>query len=198
MVGAAKALAFAAMSALACAAGAATGQGYVVEGSCRDGQPHGSYELRDASGAVRVVGAFNRGKRTGSFLFWSSTGARLAQLPFDDDELSGTLALWWPDKGREAEQRQKLEATYAHGKLSGTKRSWYPSGRARAQFRYQQGELAGASAATESGRQMSDADARALAARDAATDEALYASLLAIVGAHLPRCEPQAERLEKG
>jgi hypothetical protein len=185
------------VAALMLFAGTAASQPYAVEGSCRDGQPHGNYELRDASGAVRVVGAFNRGKRTGSFLFWSSTGARIAQLPFDDDVLSGTLALWWPAPAKGAEQRPRLEATYAHGKLSGGKRSWYANGKLRAEFRYEQGALAAARAASESGRPLSDAEARALAARDAASDESLYASLLDTVTQHLPRCDPASDRLEK-
>jgi antitoxin component YwqK of YwqJK toxin-antitoxin module len=178
-------------------AATAAAQPYAVEGSCREGQPHGNYELRDAAGAVRVVGAFNRGKRTGSFLFWSSTGARIALLPFEDDTLQGTLALWWPAAGKGAEARPKLEATYVHGKLSGTKRSWYANGKPRAEFRYEQGNLTAARAASESGRPLPEAEARALAARDAASDEALYASLLAIVTQHLPRCEPASDRLEK-
>jgi hypothetical protein len=184
-------------AALGVLAGAAAAQPYAVEGSCRDGQPHGNYELRDAGGAVRVVGAFNRGKRTGSFLFWSSTGTRIAQLPFEDDVLSGTLALWWPAAGKDAEARPKLEATYVHGKLAGTKRSWFANGKPRAEFRYEQGTLAGARGTNEAGRPLSEADARALAARDLQSDEALFASLLAIVTQHLPRCEPGSERLEK-
>jgi antitoxin component YwqK of YwqJK toxin-antitoxin module len=180
------------------AATASAAQDFVVEGSCRDGQPHGNYELRDAKGAVRAVGAFNRGKRTGSFLFWSSNGARVAQLPFEEDALSGTVALWWPPSGRDPDEKPKLEAGYAHGRLTGTKRSWYPSGKMRAEARYDNGTLTGTRAYRENGKAMSDAEARALAARDFASDEALYASLLAIVGAHLPRCEPASDRLEKG
>jgi hypothetical protein len=183
---------------VALASGAASAQAYVVEGSCRDGQPHGNYELRDASGNVRVVGAFNRGKRTGSFLFWSSTGARLAQLPFDEDVLSGTVALWWPAPARDVEPRPKLEATYAHGRLSGTVRTWYPNGRSRSEFRYEEGVLTGARASSESGRTLSDTEARALATRDRASDEASFASMLGIVSANLPRCEPASDRLEKG
>ena len=45
-------------------------------GSCRDGQPHGRYELRDRRGKLRVAGAFNRGRRTGSFIFWTAAGSR--------------------------------------------------------------------------------------------------------------------------
>jgi hypothetical protein len=41
-----------------------------------------------------VSSAPNKGKRTGSFMFWSSRGVRIA-LPYDEGALSGTLALWW-------------------------------------------------------------------------------------------------------
>ena len=44
--------------------------GLVVDGACRDGLPNGRYELRRADGRLRVVGAFNHGRRTGSFIFW--------------------------------------------------------------------------------------------------------------------------------
>ena len=40
--------------------------------ACRDGLPHGAYELRSSDGRLRVAGAFNRGRRTGSFIFWTS------------------------------------------------------------------------------------------------------------------------------
>src|SRR5436190_5953677 len=78
----------------ALAAGVAAAQSLplVVDGGCREGLPHGRYELRTATGALRVAGAFNHGKRTGSFLFWSASGSRVAHLPYDDDARNGTLA----------------------------------------------------------------------------------------------------------
>ncbi len=179
-------------------AASASAQDLAVEGSCRDGLPHGAYELKGAGGQVRVVGAFSKGRRTGSFLFWSSAGARIAQLPFDDDALSGTLALWYASPVRGGEPVRKLEAVYAQGRLSGLKRSWYPDGRLRAEFRYDRGVLTDARAFTESGKAMPDADARAMADRDLRTDDAYFASLDATVRANLPRCEPATDRLEKG
>jgi hypothetical protein len=176
------------LGAWALAAGICQAQPYVVEGNCRDGQPHGSYELRDGKGTVRAVGAFNRGKRTGSFLFWSSGGVRIAHLPFEDDALSGTLALWYADRPARAERR-KLEATYARGRLNGAKRSWYPDGRVRAEYGYERGELRSASATAENGRALGEPDARALAARDAAADDAFVASLVEIVASNLPQCD---------
>ena len=146
-----------------------------------------------------MVGAFAKGRRTGSCLFWSESGARLALLPYDDDALSGTVALWYPPAGRAGDARPKLEATYSRGRLSGVKRSWYPDGRLRAEYRYEKGSLVGARAFAESGRALPESEARALAQRDAAADEALQASLEAFLRNHAPRCDPAAsDRLEKG
>lgn len=187
-----------ALAALAAGASAVVAQNLVVEGSCRDGQPHGAYEVRGPGGQVRVVGAFNRGKRTGSFLFWSSAGSRVAQLPYDDDALSGTLAAWYREPDRTGEPRPQFEATYAHGVPSGAQRSWYPNGRTRAEFRFDNGTVSEARAFSESGKALSDAEARALAANDQAADARFIASLEAIVRANLPHCEPSSDRLEKG
>ena len=174
-------------------AGIAGAQSYTAKGHCRDGQPHGVYELRDARGTVRAVGAYNRGKRTGSFIFWSSEGVRIAHLPFDEDALSGTLAMWYAGKpGREPQR--KLEAAYRNGQLDGDKRSWYPNGSARGHYRYESGELRAATASSEAGKPLGQAEARALAQRDATTDEAFVASLLAIVRDHPPVCDASAEK----
>ena len=197
MVGKPQRLIFALLASATLHASAAA-QELVIEGSCREGQPHGAYELRGPGGQVRVVGAFNKGKRTGSFLFWSSRGVRIAQLPYDDGALSGTLAVWWANGERNAEPAPKLEALYAQGFLSGAKRSWYPNGRLRAELRYERGLLVEAHAYSEAGKPLPDVEARALAANDLTTDEKFYASLDAIIRAHLPRCEPASDRLEKG
>jgi hypothetical protein len=174
-------------------AGACAAQPYTAEGHCRDGLPHGNYELRDANGTLRAVGAFNRGKRTGSFIFWSSEGGRIAHLPFDEDLLSGTLATWYTGKSTKDPQR-KVEAVYSRGKLNGGKRSWYPDGRPRAEYRYQRGELREASATAPDGKALGAGEARALAQRDAAADSAFVDSLLAIVAANPPRCEAAGDR----
>jgi antitoxin component YwqK of YwqJK toxin-antitoxin module len=164
-------------------------QAYVVTGNCRDGQPHGAYELRMPDGMLRVSGAFARGKRTGSFLFWSSAGVRIAHLPYDDDALSGTVALWYSTGGPKSEPRQKLEAVFAHGRRAGGARSWYPDGRVRAEYRYDQGVLAEVHAWNTKGEPLADAQSRALAIRDLATDDEFYASLEGIVRDNPPLCE---------
>lgn len=197
-MGAAQALIRAAGACAALAAAGAFAQDFAVEGGCRDGQPHGAYLLKGRSGEVRVVGAFNRGKRMGSFLFWSESGARVAQLPYDDDLRHGNAAAWYAPAARAGEQRQKLEAAYVQGRLAGSKRSWYANGRDRTDLRYGSGELIAARAFAESGKPLPDAEARALAARDLAADERFVSSLEELVRAHLPRCEPASDRLEKG
>jgi hypothetical protein len=160
---------------------------YVVTGSCRDGRPHGAYELRMPGGLLRVAGAFNHGKRVGTFLFWSSTGARLALLPFDDDVMTGTLALWYSSASAKTEPKRKLEAVYANGHPVSV-RSWYGDGRQRAEFRYDRDTLAEARAWTGNGVPMSESAARAQAARDLAADAQFYNTLEGIVRDHPPPC----------
>jgi hypothetical protein len=167
---------------------------YIVSGSCRDGHPHGAYELRMGDGRLRVAGAFNQGKRIGSFLFWSASGARIALLPFDDDAMNGTVALWYLAANAKTEPKPKLEAAYANGLLVGGTRSWYPDGRLRAEFRYDQGVLAEARAWSAKGASLSDAESRAMAARDRLADEQFYNTLEAIVRDNPPPCEANGRK----
>jgi hypothetical protein len=162
---------------------------YLVTGSCRDGQPHGAYELRMADGTLRVAGAFTRGKRTGSFLYWSPTGVRIAHLPYDDDAISGTVALWYSTGDAKAEPRPKLEAVYSRGRRAGGVRSWFAEGRMRAEYRYEHGVLVEARAWNTNGAQLSAGEARTMAASDQATDEQFFATLEAIVRDNPPQCE---------
>jgi antitoxin component YwqK of YwqJK toxin-antitoxin module len=182
-------LAAAAALALATQVTSAAPAAYVVTGSCRDGQPHGAYELRMPDGTLRVAGAFTRGKRTGSFLFWSSAGVRIAHLPYDDDAMSGTVALWYSAGGTKTEPKQKLEAVFAGGRHAGPSRSWYADGRLRAEYRYDQGVLAEARAWNSKGAPLPDPEARAMAARDFTDDGQFYATLEAIVRENPPQCE---------
>ncbi len=178
-------LMFAAMAQWAFAATTA----YVVTGNCRDGRPHGAYELRMPDGQLRVAGAFNQGKRIGSFLFWSSSGVRIALLPYDEDVKSGTVALWYSVTKPKTDPKPKLEAVYVSGRFAGGTRSWYPDGRPRTEFRYENGVLAGARAWTAKGAPLSEADARTMAARDSASDDQFYNTLEGIVRDNPPQCE---------
>jgi antitoxin component YwqK of YwqJK toxin-antitoxin module len=165
---------------------------YTVRGACRDGYAHGVYELRDAAGKLRAQGAFNRGARTSSFIYWSANGIRIAHVPYDDGVVSGTVAMWYAQTlpGREA--RQKLEAAYANGQRHGLTRSWFPNGRPRGEYVYENGTLAGAKAWNAVGVALSDEAARKQAQRDADEDAKFVASLDATVEANLPACEAAA------
>jgi antitoxin component YwqK of YwqJK toxin-antitoxin module len=158
-------------------------------GACRDGLPNGAYELYQPDGRLRAVGAFAQGRRTGTFIFWTGDGARIGVIPYSDDVRSGTIALWYTTRGSGRELRPKSEAPYVDSKLHGIKRSWYRSGRLELEARYERGGLEGVKAWNESGQPLGEAEARALAARELSGDEALYASLDALVRDHWPRCD---------
>lgn len=170
-------------------AGPGLAQPYLATGQCRAGVPNGGYELRMPDGRLRVVGAFAQGRMTGTFIFWTSGGARIAVLPFDSDARAGTLALWYVAPEGRSEAGRKLEAPYVDDQPHGIKRSWYPDGTLRAEYRYEHGTLVEARAWTERGAPLPDAEARGLAVRDAYNDDRYYASLVGIVRDNLPPCE---------
>jgi len=190
MVGRAAALTIRALLLAVLAASPATtsAQEMQVRAACRGGLPHGAYELREAGGQLRVAGAFNRGKRAGSFIFWTTDGTRVAHIPFDDDRQSGTLSLWYAKPSKGGDSRSKLQAEYAAGKRNGISRSWHPNGRARTEFVYANDALVEARAWHLDGKALTDRAARALATRDSVEDEKYYASLFTLVASHLPSC----------
>lgn len=163
-------------------------QSLLAEGGCRDGQPNGAYLLRASDGALRVAGAFARGRLTGTFVFWAGDGVRLAVIPYDDGVKSGTVATWYPRSGSRGESRRKLEAPYVGDRLHGVTRSWYPGGRPRGEYRYEHGELVEATAWSETGARLRDDEARRLAAADRLAAEKTYASLEREVADHAPPC----------
>lgn len=168
-------------------AGDTGAQTFAVQGGCRDGVPHGAWQLTDAGGHMRVLGAFNRGRRTGSFIFWDGNGTRIAHLPYEEDARNGTLALWHA-RAAGVEGPQRLEAVYAAGNLNGGVRAWDTSGRLRSEYRYAAGTLADARAWDARGRELSPQEARAQASRDAAANEAHLDTLEALVARHARSC----------
>ena len=166
----------------------APAQALVASGGCREGRINGAYEVRTGDGRVRVSGAFARGRRTGTFLFWLSAGTRVAAIPYDDDARAGTVALWYAPAGGNREPQRKLEANYADDALHGPKRSWYPNGNPRAEFRYERGQLVEARAWAEAGAPLPEAEARAIAEHDLALDAEFQATLERIVAEHRPAC----------
>lgn len=170
----------------------AVAQRYDVVGQCRSGVPNGAYELRMNDGRLRVAGAFSQGRMTGTFIFWSAGGARLAVLPLDNDTRSGTVALWYTAPDGRSEAGQKIETPYVEDRPHGIKRTWYAGGALRTEIRYEHGTVIEARAWSERGAPLSQADAWGLAARDGEADEQSYASLVALVRQHLPVCEPES------
>lgn len=167
---------------------AAAAQTFKVDGQCRDGQPHGAWQLADGAGQLRVLGAFNRGKRTGSFIHWSATGVRIAHLPYEEDARNGTLVLWYPSAPRGAEAQQRLEAIYASGKLNGVVRMWNQDGSLRGEYRYAAGELVEAAAWDARGRALGAQPARVQAEKDVAQSETDQRALERLVERHAQAC----------
>jgi hypothetical protein len=168
----------------------ALAQSFEVVGQCRSGAPNGAYELRMRDGRLRVAGAFSQGRMTGTFIFWTPGGARIAVVPLDNDVRSGTIALWYTGPGGRAEARQKLQAPYVDGRPHGIRRSWYANGALRTEARYEHGELVEARAWSARGQSLPESEGRKVVVRDAQADEHAYESLLALVRSHLPVCEP--------
>ena len=172
--------------------GAATGPGalpaWVVDANCRDGELQGSYQLRTPDGRLRVAGAFNNGKRTGSFIFWNSDGVRLAHVPYDEGERNGTVATWYPGAAG-AEPPRRFESAWRRGRRDGLTRSWYEDGQRRSETEYAAGEIVATAGWTDAGARLRDDAARALARRDAEAADAQYAELDRLVSEHLPRCD---------
>ena len=157
--------------------------------ACRDGAPNGAYELRTPDGRLRILGAFAKGRRAGTFLFWASTGARIAVIPYDDGIKVGTVALWYAPATPQGEPRRKLEAAHAAGVRHGLTRSWHANGRQRTEYLYERGSLTAAQAWNESGVPLAAPEARRLAERDIATDAEFFASLERTIAENGPRCD---------
>jgi hypothetical protein len=185
MVGTAGALASGLiLAALAPAAGAET---FSAIGACRAGLPNGAYELRMPDGRLRVAGAFVQGRKTGTFIFWTASGARSAVIPYDDDAKTGTVALWYTAADREL--ARKLEAPFKDNRLNGIVRSFRANGALRGEFRYEHGTMVVAQAWDQRGIRLSDAQALRLAPLEMEAAERVYAGLEAIVHEHPPHCE---------
>jgi hypothetical protein len=174
------------------AAGQARAETFRTEGSCREGVAHGAWQLIGANGQPRALGAFAHGKRTGSFIFWSATGVRIAHVPYDDDAKHGTLALWYDAPARDAPSAQRLEAKFVHGAPDGVTTVWDRDGRRRGEYRYSAGRLVDALAWDARGRPLGGQRARAQAESDALAHERQYRALDRLVERHLPRCPSDA------
>ena len=191
MVGQGAGLTRVVVTALLAAASVAAAQppAWIVDGGCRDGQPHGNYELRAGTGALRVAGAFNHGKRTGSFIFWTARGSRVAHIPYDDDLRNGTLATWYETRITGAEPPRRFESMWRRGAREGLTRTWYAGGRRRSETEYERGRPVTTAGWTDTGTRLNEPAAREVAERDAIAADAYYMELETLVRDHLPHCD---------
>jgi antitoxin component YwqK of YwqJK toxin-antitoxin module len=164
-------------------------QTFDVIGGCRNGVPNGAYELRTRDGHLRVVGAFAQGRKTGTFIFWNSSGARVAVIPYQDDGKAGTVALWYTAPGAQRELGRMLEAQYVDDSLHGLKRSWTPRGTTRSELRYERGQVIEARSWKDDGTPRTQAEAEAQAASDEVTDQKRFSALEALIRDHPPHCD---------
>jgi len=169
-------------------ASGACAQSLVATGACRDGLPNGMYELRTKDGALRVAGAFAMDRATGTFVFWTAAGARIAVIPYDEAARSGTVAAWHVDAHAATEVSHRLEAPYVAGLRHGTSRSWHYNGGQRGEYVYEHGRLVDARGWTKAGVALPTAAANAQADADFARDEQFLRSLERLVADHKPRC----------
>ena len=142
-----------------------------------------------ADGRLRIAGAFAQGKKTGTFIFWTPGGARLAVIPYDEDVKTGTVALWYVASAEDTERSRKLEAPYVDDRLHGVRRSWYANGTLSTELHYEHGVLTEVRAWSDTNTPLPDNTARAIAMRDVEIEAQAYATLEAIVRDNLPRCE---------
>lgn len=166
----------------------AAAQALVASGACRDGIPNGMYELRTPDGKLRVAGAFAMEHRTGTFLFWTSAGARIAVIPYEDDARSGTVAAWYVRDRAATESSHRLEVPFVAGERHGTSRSWYDDGKPRGEYVYERGRLLDARGWTEAGTPLPASVARAQAGGDERRDDRFIGSLERLVAGHKPHC----------
>jgi antitoxin component YwqK of YwqJK toxin-antitoxin module len=164
------------LSPLLCVACAAPTVSYQVEGTCANGLADGPYALILPNGRAQVTGAFAQGEKQGTFvLYSSSTGAKIAEIPYERDELDGVVRLWFmPESTGGIAGRRKLASAWAAGLREGPSASWYPDEAKRGEALYAHGELVGAKGWDPSGQPLEPEQARSMAAFDVDADRTLY------------------------
>jgi hypothetical protein len=145
--------------------------------------------LHAADGELRVAGAFNHGRRTGSFIFWDASGSRIGHIPYDDDARNGTLATWFHAPAGGVEPMRRFESAWQRGVREGLTRTWYRDGHRRTEAEFRRGVVVSALAWSDAGARLPERAARDAVARDAAAADGDYAALEALVRTHLPRCD---------
>jgi len=173
------------VSASAAAPAQPGGSSLVTHGGCRDGVANGGFEVRSPAGRLRVAGAFHEGRRTGTFIFWTAGGERIAVVPFDNDVRNGTIALWHDVAGH----ARRLEAPYVRGVAHGMHRGWQRNGSRLFEVEYDHDRVASVIAWSASGKPLAEAEARRIVAEARRRDEAVLAGLETMIAQHRPVCD---------
>jgi antitoxin component YwqK of YwqJK toxin-antitoxin module len=171
---------------------ATPGTSYTVKGSCASGTPDGPFELVLPNGRTQVAGSFDRGAKEGLFVIYSSSGAKIAEIPYHEDSFQGAITLWYmPTSPSDARTRRKLDSSYDSGLRHGLSSSWYPDGTQRGEATYAQGTLVKAIGWSQSGVPLSSDEALRMANSDAEADRTLYAVYEEVIRENPIRCEQQ-------
>jgi hypothetical protein len=159
-----------------------------VRADCSNGVVSGRYELALPDGTLEVSGSFTDGQRNGLFTFYRSSGEKIAEVPYIQDQISGTVKLWYgPEYGT---TRKKATARYLDGQPEGSTEGWYPDGSVLERSTYVDGVLESTEIHDQQGRRLPDAAARVHvdSARDA--DRKYFEVLAEVVEENLPSCAP--------
>lgn len=78
---------------------------------------HGPYVGLYKSGRKQVEGAYLDGKRTGLWVAWDESGAKIEELTFENDLWSGKRTQW-------VNGQKVLEENWVAGKRQGPQREW--------------------------------------------------------------------------
>jgi hypothetical protein len=161
----------------------------IPHGACAGSVPNGPYTWLSLEGKPEIEGSFDHGRKDGVFTFYGGAGDELAQIPFHEDAIQGTIRLWYSRMSTGGVAgRRKLLASYSAGEPDGDKVSWYADGSRRAIFHYTRGRLDHAQVWSPDGAPGAQEDATAMAAQDLAADARYYQTLEGFVAEAMPTC----------
>ena len=152
---------------------------YQVRATCDGGLASGTYELLLPDGTIQIAGEFSNGRRHGIFTFYRSTGEKVAEIPYDQNRISGIVRLWYgPEHGS---GRRKLVSRYVDDRLEGDTEGWFEDGSGREISSYANGTLMTTNVRGPRGRELSESAARQQQAFARESDRTYFSILAEIV-----------------
>lgn len=146
----------------------------------------GPFTITTKGGKLRVTGNMINNKIDGTITIFSSSGPVLAIMNYKEGIKNGEFKLWYhPDNGG----RLKLIANYVNDTITGIKESWFPDGKPRGRYTYDNGKLLTAQAYDQYGKLLSEPLARSAARNDMQRDIILYMRWKKMVTDVLPKCK---------